>query len=262
MFSSAVGLRPLLRAKRSGPGLRPGSDRRLRVSRSRVWLMAIRPATLPAAVGPVLVGLGVAIGLGVFRPLPALATLAVAVLLQIAANLANDLFDFRSGADNADRLGPPRVAALGLARPTPACRRDGAGPAGGGTDRALPRLHRRRHVPGARGAGDRQPARVHRRPVAVRVPRPGRGLRLRVLRARGGRRHGVPAAGALGTAGAGRRRARRCPRDGDPGRQQPARHHHGRAGGQADTRRGARGARRGRRVRGAARGGATWSRSC
>jgi 1,4-dihydroxy-2-naphthoate octaprenyltransferase len=84
------------------------------VSRPRAWWLAIRPRTLPAAVGPVLVGLGVAIGEGVFVPLPALAALAVALLLQVASNLANDLFDFRSGADAADRVGPPRVAALGL----------------------------------------------------------------------------------------------------------------------------------------------------
>jgi 1,4-dihydroxy-2-naphthoate octaprenyltransferase len=85
-----------------------------RPTRSRAWLLAIRPATLPAAIGPVLVGLGVAIGLGVFELLPASGALAVALLLQVASNLANDLFDFRSGADNEDRLGPPRAAALGL----------------------------------------------------------------------------------------------------------------------------------------------------
>ncbi len=82
-------------------------------SRARAWLLASRPATLPAAVGPVLVGLGVAIGLGVFEPLPAVGALAVALLLQIVSNLANDLSDFRSGADAADRLGPPRAAAQG-----------------------------------------------------------------------------------------------------------------------------------------------------
>jgi 1,4-dihydroxy-2-naphthoate octaprenyltransferase len=83
-------------------------------SAARAWLLAIRPATLPAAVGPVLVGLGVAVGEGVLLPGPALGALAVALLLQVASNLANDLFDFRSGADAPDRLGPPRVAALGL----------------------------------------------------------------------------------------------------------------------------------------------------
>jgi 1,4-dihydroxy-2-naphthoate octaprenyltransferase len=76
--------------------------------------MAVRPATLPAAVGPVLIGLGVAISLGAWQWLPALGAISVALLLQVAANLANDLFDFRSGADNENRLGPPRAAAMGL----------------------------------------------------------------------------------------------------------------------------------------------------
>ncbi len=84
------------------------------VSRSRAWLVAIRPATLPAAIGPVLVGLAVAVSLGVFAPLPAAAALAVALLLQVASNVANDLSDFRSGVDTEERLGPPRAAASGL----------------------------------------------------------------------------------------------------------------------------------------------------
>jgi 1,4-dihydroxy-2-naphthoate octaprenyltransferase len=83
-------------------------------TRLQSWLVAVRPATLPAAVGPVLVGLGVAVGLGVFAPLPALASLAVALLLQMASNVANDLFDFRAGVDTEQRLGPPRAAATGL----------------------------------------------------------------------------------------------------------------------------------------------------
>ena len=81
----------------------------------RTWLLAIRPATLPAAVAPVLVGLGAALGVGaVLRADTALACLAVALLLQVAANLANDLSDFHRGADTADRTGPLRVAAAGL----------------------------------------------------------------------------------------------------------------------------------------------------
>lgn len=82
--------------------------------RARAWLLASRPRTLPAAVGPVLVGIGVALAQGAFDPPMALACLLVALLLQVAANLSNDLFDHRSGADSSDRLGPPRAAASGL----------------------------------------------------------------------------------------------------------------------------------------------------
>jgi 1,4-dihydroxy-2-naphthoate octaprenyltransferase len=81
----------------------------------RTWLLAIRPATLPASVSGVIVGLGAALAGGAaFRPDAALGCMAVALLLQVAANLANDLSDFRRGADNDDRLGPTRVASSGL----------------------------------------------------------------------------------------------------------------------------------------------------
>jgi 1,4-dihydroxy-2-naphthoate octaprenyltransferase len=45
---------------------------------------------------------------------PALAALGVALLLQIASNLANDVYDDERGADTADRLGPARVTQSGL----------------------------------------------------------------------------------------------------------------------------------------------------
>ena len=81
----------------------------------RTWILAIRPSTLPASVSGVIVGIGAALAGGAaFRPDTALGCMAVALLLQAAANLANDLSDFRRGADNADRLGPTRVAASGL----------------------------------------------------------------------------------------------------------------------------------------------------
>ena len=84
-------------------------------SRFRIWLLAIRPATLPASVSGVIVGLGVARAGGTaLRWDVALGCLAVALLLQVAANLANDLSDFRRGADTPDRMGPTRVAAAGL----------------------------------------------------------------------------------------------------------------------------------------------------
>ena len=86
-----------------------------RPSTLRIWLLAARPSTLPAALAGVVVGLGAALGAGAaFRPDTALGCVAVALLLQVVANFANDLSDFRRGADTPDRSGPVRVAAAGL----------------------------------------------------------------------------------------------------------------------------------------------------
>lgn len=84
------------------------------ISRSRAWILAARPKTLPAALTPVLVGTALAIHDGVFDLLPALAAALGALLLQIGSNLANDYFDYFKGADTPDRLGPLRVTASGL----------------------------------------------------------------------------------------------------------------------------------------------------
>ena len=78
------------------------------------WLLAIRPKTLPAAVAPVVLGTAISYHAGNLRPLPAVACLAGALLLQIGSNLANDYFDFKKGADTAERLGPVRVTQAGL----------------------------------------------------------------------------------------------------------------------------------------------------
>jgi 1,4-dihydroxy-2-naphthoate polyprenyltransferase len=80
----------------------------------RRWVMATRPATLTAAAAPVLVGTAAAHAAGAARVGPALAALAGALLLQVGSNLANDLFDYRKGADTAARLGPTRVVQAGL----------------------------------------------------------------------------------------------------------------------------------------------------
>ncbi len=80
-------------------------------------MLAARVRTLPAAAAPVVVGTGAAIGTGQFRLFPALAALVGALLLQIGANFANDLFDFLRGADTAERVGPLRVTQAGLLTP-------------------------------------------------------------------------------------------------------------------------------------------------
>jgi 1,4-dihydroxy-2-naphthoate octaprenyltransferase len=87
------------------------------VSLLSAWLLAARPKTLPAAISPVLVGCAVAWAEDGFDLVSALAAFAVALLLQVGANLANDVADFRRGADTEDRLGPTRVTQGGLIPP-------------------------------------------------------------------------------------------------------------------------------------------------
>lgn len=84
----------------------------------RLWLMAARPRTLPAAIAPVLVGTATAVyesdGIrwGAFA-----AALVGSVLIQVGTNLANDYSDAKRGADTVDRLGPVRVTGAGLVAP-------------------------------------------------------------------------------------------------------------------------------------------------
>lgn len=84
-------------------------------SRVRAWILAARPATLPAAVVPVIVGAAVALSDGAkFRGVVFIMTLICALLIQIGTNFANDYSDFARGADTEARLGPVRVTQSGL----------------------------------------------------------------------------------------------------------------------------------------------------
>ena len=85
---------------------------------ARIWLMAARVRTLPAAVAPVLVGTALAAHEGRFRPLAFVAALLGALFIQVGTNLSNDYSDARRGADTEDRLGPVRVTAGGLVPPS------------------------------------------------------------------------------------------------------------------------------------------------
>jgi 1,4-dihydroxy-2-naphthoate polyprenyltransferase len=87
-------------------GIRPGS--------LGAWVLASRPKTLSAAAVPVLVGTACASARGEVKWGPALAALLGALLLQVGANFANDVFDFEKGADTAARLGPTRAVQAGL----------------------------------------------------------------------------------------------------------------------------------------------------
>ncbi|MEA2022846.1 MAG: 1,4-dihydroxy-2-naphthoate polyprenyltransferase [Actinomycetota bacterium] len=78
------------------------------------WVLASRPATLPAAAAPVIVGSALAGAAGVFR-LDAFAVILFAALaIQVGVNFANDLADAEKGADTEARIGPTRAVATGL----------------------------------------------------------------------------------------------------------------------------------------------------
>ncbi|HEY3775396.1 MAG TPA: 1,4-dihydroxy-2-naphthoate polyprenyltransferase [Solirubrobacteraceae bacterium] len=83
----------------------------------RIWLMAARLRTLPAAIAPVLVGTALAGFQHIDHPLRLLAALLGAIFIQVGTNLSNDYSDARRGADAEDRLGPVRVTAGGLVPP-------------------------------------------------------------------------------------------------------------------------------------------------
>ena len=105
----------------------------------KAWWLASRPKTLTGAVAPVLVGGAMAIAVmatekfgldyhsGITEApflqwipqmlIPLALCLLFAILMQIDANFINDYFDFKKGADRADRLGPERACAQGWITP-------------------------------------------------------------------------------------------------------------------------------------------------
>ena len=78
------------------------------------WILASRPATLPAATAPVIVGSALAAAAGVFRWDALFVILFSALAIQIGVNFANDLADAQKGADTEARIGPTRAVATGL----------------------------------------------------------------------------------------------------------------------------------------------------
>lgn len=85
--------------------------------RGKVWLLALRPKTLPAALVPVLVGAACALRGNSVNWATTAVCLTCSLLLQIASNFANDVFDFEKGTDTEDRVGPARAVAQGWITP-------------------------------------------------------------------------------------------------------------------------------------------------
>ena len=82
----------------------------------KAWVLASRPKTLTGASVPVMIGLSLAwtaAGAEDFKLLPAVLCVLFAFIMQIDANFVNDYFDFVSGKDDEQRLGPARACAMG-----------------------------------------------------------------------------------------------------------------------------------------------------
>ncbi len=83
------------------------------VSPLKAWITAARPHTLAASACPVVAASALAWRADTFRFVPAALCLLVAVLAQVAANLSNDYFDYKKGADTDRRVGHQRAVASG-----------------------------------------------------------------------------------------------------------------------------------------------------
>ncbi len=193
-----------------------------RGSSLRIWLMAARPRTLPAAVAPVLVGTALAwtVENGDLDWIAFAAAMLGALFIQVGTNLSNDYSDARRGADTEDRLGPVRVTAGGLVPPKQVLVATyvsfGLAVLCGDLPDRRRRLGPARH---RRGLDPRRRA-LHRRAAPLRLRGARRDLRLPVLRRRRGERLLLRAARGSAVGGARPRRPGRAARLGDPGRQQ------------------------------------------
>ena len=79
------------------------------------WLIAARLNTLIVSIAPVLLGIALSIEKNQFSSfLVAFLTLLASILIQLGTNFINDLYDFLSGADDINRLGPQRAVQSGI----------------------------------------------------------------------------------------------------------------------------------------------------
>ncbi len=82
------------------------------------WISALRPRTLFLAVATALSGSGIAYSTGKFSLLVFILTIAIATILQLLSNMANDLGDYQHGTDiTGERIGPQRTVQSGAITP-------------------------------------------------------------------------------------------------------------------------------------------------
>src|SRR5271154_2486577 len=91
--------------------------------RIKIWIRAVRAPSLSAAAIPVMLGGAISLREGFFAGTRLLLALAGAIAIQAGTNLINDYYDFRSGADSHNSLGPSMVIQRGLLTPEQVWRR-------------------------------------------------------------------------------------------------------------------------------------------
>lgn len=89
----------------------------MKVNSIKAWGLASRPKTLTGAMIPVMMAGAMAWHNGCWDTGLWLLCALFACLMQVAANLINDLYDFTKGTDREDRLGPERACAQGWITP-------------------------------------------------------------------------------------------------------------------------------------------------
>jgi 1,4-dihydroxy-2-naphthoate octaprenyltransferase len=86
--------------------------------KTKAWMEAARPRTLPLALASILLGSFLAAYAGGFRWSVFILAALTTIFLQVLSNLANDYGDSIHGADSATREGPSRAVQRGVISPS------------------------------------------------------------------------------------------------------------------------------------------------
>ncbi len=84
------------------------------MNKTKAWIHAFRLRTLPLALSSIILGTLLAASQDKFNNSIFILAISTTLFLQILSNLANDLGDSISGADNENRIGPERAVQSGV----------------------------------------------------------------------------------------------------------------------------------------------------
>lgn len=84
------------------------------MTKSKAWIEAIRPRTLPLSLAGIILGSAIAFQQGAINWVIFSFAILTTLLFQILSNFANDYGDGVKGTDNTDRIGPTRAIQSGL----------------------------------------------------------------------------------------------------------------------------------------------------